>query len=377
MKLVTILVFAALVGGGVWSLTGAAAVAAGEKYVRQFSVGEVTVVPILDRASQMRAEQFQGPLAEEKKLALMPGGLAPASVNVFLLKGPFGQVLVDAGWGRSGPGENLFPERLKQAGSSAGDIDLVVLTHMHPDHIGGLLDGRAPAFPRARILVAGPEWAYWSGKVAEATAASAAEPADTSAGQWAQAVEESAAAPVEPENLAETSAPAAPADQPAEAAGPSAAAVDSQLVAPADLPAAAVDSQPVAPADLPAAVLAAYQGRVDTFGFNQEILPGLLAMAATGHTPGHTAFLLKSQGRQLLFIGDLIHAAALQFPEPEECASFDMDPVLAVETRRALLQMAALENIPIAGAHIPYTGLGRVRESGQGFAFTPIQEVSD
>ena len=304
--------------------------------IKQFTSGEYTVYPLLDRSGQMKIELFSGPLSPEERSTLMPGGQAPSSVNVFLITGPAGNILVDLGWGASGPGENHLPERLMLAGLSLDDIDLVLLTHMHPDHIGGLLNGRSPALAKARLKVARPELEYWTRQSRPATPPPPAEPE----AQPEPETDESAPQP----------APSASADQP-----------EADAV------------QPVAAAELPGAVIAAYQGRIDVFDFDQEVAPGLTALKAVGHTPGHTAFLLKSGSGRLLFIGDLIHAAALQFPAPDECAAYDQDKPQAVTSRRELLAQAASEDLPVAGAHLPFPGLGRVKSDGRGgFAFTPI-----
>ena len=304
--------------------------------IKQFTVNEYTVYPLLDRPGQMSIDLFSGPLSAEERAALMPGGTAPSSVNVFLITGPAGNILVDLGWGRSGPGEDLLPERLKMAGLTLDDIDLVLLTHMHPDHIGGLLNGRAPALAKARILVSGPELAYWT--------------------EQSRPTPPPVAAPrAEPE-------PAVPDEEPAPA--PSASADQADEAAPA-----------VPAGELPGAVITAYQGRIDIFDFGQEAAPGLTALKAVGHTPGHTVYLLKSGSSQLLFIGDLIHAAALQFPAPDECAKFDQASAQAVDSRREMLTLAADGGLPVAGAHLPFPGLGRVKADGKnGFIYSPILE---
>lgn len=116
----------------------------------------------------------------------------------------------------------------------------------------------------------------------------------------------------------------------------------------------------------------AYAERIIFYTPDQEIVPGLTAIKAEGHTPGHTVFSLFSEGREMIFIGDIIHAAALQFPNPYECSAYDEDRAKAVESRLRVLSLAAKGDIIIAGAHIPYPGLGRVEEAGPGYVFTPV-----
>ncbi len=122
--------------------------------------------------------------------------------------------------------------------------------------------------------------------------------------------------------------------------------------------------------DLAKRMMDMYEGKVDTFEFGEEVLPGLTAMDSRGHTPGHTAFLLESDGEKLLCVGDLLHSAALQFSRPDFNGRFDMLPVLAKVARREFLSKAAWENMPIAGMHLPFPGIGTVKADGpEGFSF--------
>ncbi len=85
-----------------------------------------------------------------------PNGTFPVATHAVLIKGKGKVWLVDTGYGR-----NLF-EHMKQLGIERGDVDHVLLTHMHGDHIGGmLLDGK-PAFPNASVTVGDKEVAYWT-----------------------------------------------------------------------------------------------------------------------------------------------------------------------------------------------------------------------
>jgi len=114
-----------------------------------------------------------------------------------------------------------------------------------------------------------------------------------------------------------------------------------------------------------------YGNRYKMFEFGDTLIPGVVAIDASGHTPGHTAFLIDMGKNKMLVAGDFLHAAALQFPNPEECARFDMDREASIKRRKELIQMCIDNNWLIAGIHIP-GGFGTVKSNGQGgFEFTP------
>jgi len=104
-----------------------------------------------------------------------------------------------------------------------------------------------------------------------------------------------------------------------------------------------------------------------------EILPGIKAIAAYGHTPGHTLFQLENGGAKFLIIGDLLHVALVQFPVPDISATYDMNQGEASAVRRQVLDYAARNRIPIGGMHIVYPGIGSVEADGTGFKFTPAR----
>jgi glyoxylase-like metal-dependent hydrolase (beta-lactamase superfamily II) len=101
-----------------------------------------------------------------------------------------------------------------------------------------------------------------------------------------------------------------------------------------------------------------------------DLLPGIKAIAAFGHTPGHTAFMVESDGKRLLIWGDLMHAELIQFPVPDQSVSYDTDPIAAAAIRRRILAYAAQNNIPIAGMHLVYPAIGTVMAAGSGYRFT-------
>ena len=126
-------------------------------------VGGLEIIAIEDSPATMDIELFKGPLTREQREAALPEGFAAASVNVFVVKAPGQTILFDAGYGNgtvAGLNGQMLP-RLETAGISPESVDLVVLTHMHFDHIAGLIANGEPVFPRATILVSAPELAFW------------------------------------------------------------------------------------------------------------------------------------------------------------------------------------------------------------------------
>ncbi|MDR2579156.1 MAG: MBL fold metallo-hydrolase [Chitinispirillales bacterium] len=233
----------------------------------------------------MSIDLFEGgPLTREQKLTYMPGGEAPSSVNVFLVKTGGKTYLIDAGFGNAVRDGKIDPAQ----------IAAVLITHAHGDHVAGLLREDGTAYFTAPVFMSIPESQYWL--------------------------------------------------------------------------------DPKTESDLQKNIAKTYGDRYRTFSFGDTLAPGIVAIDASGHTPGHTVFLIGTGNKKVLIIGDLLHAAALQFPHPEECARFDMNREKSVETRRRLLQMAADNNWLVAGIHFPVPGLGTVRNNGRGgFDYTPYR----
>ncbi len=109
-------------------------------------------------------------------------------------------------------------------------------------------------------------------------------------------------------------------------------------------------------------------GRIQTFRTG-EVVPGVTAEPAPGHTPGHTMFRIASGGAQLLIWGDIAHNAALQIPEPSRSIAYDVDPAMAVETRKKVLDQIATDTLAVAGAHLPFPGVGRIIRIGGTYGY--------
>ncbi len=114
------------------------------------------------------------------------------------------------------------------------------------------------------------------------------------------------------------------------------------------------------------------QDQLDLVDHETEIVPGISAVAAPGHTPGHMALAISSGGEQLLYISDaVLHPIHLE--QPEWCAAVDFAPEQVVATRRRLLSRAAAEKSLVLAFHFPFPGLGHVVQKGEGWQWQPIE----
>ena len=105
----------------------------------------------------------------------------------------------------------------------------------------------------------------------------------------------------------------------------------------------------------------------------KEIAPGVSAVAAPGHTPGHFGYIVSSGNGKLMLLSDTTNHPALFVRHPEWQAVFDMDGNQAVETRRKLLDMAAAERARVAFYHAPFPATGYITKAGNGYDFVPVQ----
>ena len=116
---------------------------------------------------------------------------------------------------------------------------------------------------------------------------------------------------------------------------------------------------------------APYAQKVTRFAPDAEVLPGIRAVATNGHSPGHTSFLVHDGNAQALIIGDAVTTPAFFIVNPEWYPVFDMDPAMAVETRKRLLDRAATERMPVVGYHFDMPATGRVEPAGNGYRLVP------
>ncbi|MDR2129522.1 MAG: MBL fold metallo-hydrolase [Burkholderiaceae bacterium] len=248
----------------------------------------------------------------------LAGETLQTAVNGYLINTGEKLVLVDAG-AAHGMGDSLgaLIANLEASGYAPEQVDAVLLTHLHGDHANGLLDAKGKAaFPNATVYVNQAEADFWL--------------ADN-------APERAAQAGLLP--------PALPAEQ----AKPLFQGVQANV--------------------------APYRAaqRFKTLADGAQVLPGIRLVAAYGHTPGHSAFLVTSGQQQLLIAGDIAHSAAVQFAHPEVAFAFDSNAPQAVAARKAVFARAAREKLLVAGMHLPFPGIGHVRAARQGYEWIPVE----
>lgn len=231
----------------------------------------------------------------------------PTAVNGYLVNTGKQLILVDTGAATLfGPGMGQLLSNLKASGYTPDQVDAVLITHFHGDHVGGLTtaDGQR-VFPNATVYAAKAETDFW----------------------------------LSPEQTAK--APAA---------------------MQAFFKMAQGSLKPYVEAD-----------RLKTFSGNVELLPGVKTVTTPGHTPGHTSYLFESEGHSLLVMGDLIHFSTVQFDRPRVTIDFDVDQPRAYAARKKIFDWAAQDKLLVAGAHLPFPGLGQIRKIGkQSYGWIPV-----
>ena len=306
--------FGALAAGApLAGLVGASAATAGGHAgglpaLYDVSVGAYRMTAMLDGIAQLPRAAFFGEdadaIAAEMVAAAGEGETLPAPISAFLLQSDDRTILIDAGMGELdglGPGFGRMAASLDVLGVSAADIDTVVLTHAHLDHLGGLISGAGAVYPDAELIVAEVEHGFWSDPAMRAAA-----PED-SRGFF----------------------------------------------------------------DLATSVFTTYAGNLTLVGDGAEIAPGVTLMLSPGHTPGHAMVMIDGGDRQLLMVADSMHSADVHMALPETGFGFDIDPAQAAQSRGRLLDMASSDGLLIAGSHIHFPGIGRVRAMGDAYRFAP------
>lgn len=114
-------------------------------------------------------------------------------------------------------------------------------------------------------------------------------------------------------------------------------------------------------------------GKVKSFVARSELLPGIVGEVHPGHTPGSAFYTLTSRGENVVFIGDIIHTSAVQFPNPRVTITFDQNPEQARAVRLGAFTQFAAGGTLIAAPHLPFPGVGHIRVEGTGYRWYPVE----
>lgn len=289
-------------------------------YYYRFAHGKMQATVVSDGILPLGdpAGSFLGSSKEEIGKMLTDNFLSPANAvleqNILVLNTGDRLVLFDTGMGASqlfGPTPGKMLDNLKVAGIDPKDVDAIVATHAHCDHVWGIMgDDGSRNFPNAQIYISQADFDYWTDEAKLAIK----EPA------FMKAFIEGARKNLLPN-----------------------------------------------------------RDRIVFIKDGQEFLPGIQAVATPGHTVGHMAFMVTSDGKTLAVIGDVTHHQVLLLEKPRMEFAFDTDPKQSANTRVRILDMLAANRIPMIAYHFPWPGIGHVAKQGEGFRYypAPMQMVLD
>lgn len=271
-------------------------------------LGAFEITPLSDGTADLPMDQLLKQDARVTRKSLEKNFLAlpvETSTNAFLVNTGTKLVLIDTGSGAFfGPTLGKVGANLKAAGYQPEQVDEIYITHLHPDHVGGLSADGKRLFPNAVLRAGKPDVDYWLSTKNEEKAPQDKkgffQPAMLSVNPYIQA------------------------------------------------------------------------GKFRAIESDGELVPGIAAVAAPGHTPGHTIYIVQSQGQKLILVGDLIHVASVQMDNPQVTIGFDSDEKQAYASRRKQFDTAAGERDLIGGAHLQFPGLGHLVKEGKGYRWVPV-----
>lgn len=114
-------------------------------------------------------------------------------------------------------------------------------------------------------------------------------------------------------------------------------------------------------------------GKVKSFSGTAEIMPGVTGTVHPGHTPGSVFYTVQNKGQKIVFVGDIVHVAAVQFPDPSITIEYDVDMKRAAQTRAEAFSLIARDRTLIAVPHLPFPGVGHIRAVGNGYEWIPVE----
>lgn len=275
----------------------------------RFMVGDIEVTALSDGTFPMDVGKLLTNITPKQLDAALARSFLKdpieSSDNGFLINTGSKLALIDSGGGAlSEPTIGKLLANLKASGYRPEQVDEIYITHMHDDHIGGLVADGKLAFPNATVRAAQEESDFW---------------------------------------LSKARMDAAPAEY--------------------------KTSFQIAMKALNPYISA---GKFKPFSGETPLVPGIRALPAPGHTPGHTLYVVESKGQKLLLWGDLMHVAAAQFPDPSVTIHFDTDSPKAAIQRKKVFADAAANGYWVAGAHLSFPGIGHLRAAGSGYEFVPV-----
>jgi glyoxylase-like metal-dependent hydrolase (beta-lactamase superfamily II) len=112
--------------------------------------------------------------------------------------------------------------------------------------------------------------------------------------------------------------------------------------------------------------------RLRTYQWDKEVIPGVLAVATAGHTPGHTSHIIASGSSKVFVQADVTHAPYLFVRNPGWHPYYDQDPVMAEATRRRVYDMLVAEKMMVQGFHYPFPSVAYVEKTGTGYREIPV-----
>jgi glyoxylase-like metal-dependent hydrolase (beta-lactamase superfamily II) len=107
-------------------------------------------------------------------------------------------------------------------------------------------------------------------------------------------------------------------------------------------------------------------GKFKPFDGETQLIPGVRAVPAAGHTPGHTIYVIESGGERILAWGDLMHVAALQFPLPSATFETEWSTTKSALQRQTIFADVASHGYYAAAAHVAFPGIGKLHADGEG-----------